>query len=38
VIGDLASREWKHGSFGTKIEKAQKYKRDGLRRKVAAKN
>jgi NAD-dependent DNA ligase len=30
VIGDRGSPEWKHGSFGTKIEKAQKYKRDGV--------
>ncbi len=30
VIGGLGSAEWKHGSFGAKIEKAMKYKRDGL--------
>ncbi len=30
VIGSLGSVEWKHGSFGTKIERAVKYKRDGL--------
>jgi NAD-dependent DNA ligase len=30
VIGSLGSPEWKHGSFGTKVEKAMKYKRDGL--------
>lgn len=27
VIGDRGSPEWKHGSFGTKVEKAQQYKR-----------
>ncbi len=30
VIGGLGSPEWKHGSFGTKIEKAMTYKRDGV--------
>lgn len=30
VVGGLGSPEWKHGSFGTKIEKAMQYKRDGL--------
>ncbi|MBL0143768.1 MAG: BRCT domain-containing protein [Betaproteobacteria bacterium] len=30
VIGGLGSPEWKHGSFGTKIEKAMQYKREGL--------
>ena len=30
VVGGLGSPEWKHGSFGTKIEKAIQYKRDGL--------
>lgn len=30
VIGGLGSREWKHGSFGTKVEKAMQYKQDGL--------
>lgn len=30
VVGGLGSLEWKHGSFGTKIEKAIQYKRDGL--------
>jgi NAD-dependent DNA ligase len=29
VVGGLGSKEWKHGSFGNKIEKAMKYKRDG---------
>jgi NAD-dependent DNA ligase len=29
VIGDRGSVEWKHGSFGTKVEKAQEYKRKG---------
>ena len=30
VVGGLGSDEWKHGSFGTKIEKAILYKRSGL--------
>lgn len=30
VVGGLGSPEWKHGSFGTKIEQAICYKRDGL--------
>lgn len=30
VIGGLGSAEWKHGSFGTKLEKAMNYKRDGV--------
>lgn len=30
VVGGLGSPEWKHGSFGTKIEKAIRYKRDGV--------
>jgi NAD-dependent DNA ligase len=30
VVGGLGSAEWKHGSFGTKIEKAIQYKRAGL--------
>lgn len=30
VVGGLGSVEWKHGSFGTKIEKAIQYKRNGL--------
>jgi len=29
VVGGLGSKEWKHGSFGTKIEKAMEYKRAG---------
>lgn len=31
VVGGLGSPEWKHGSFGTKIEKAIAYKRDGAK-------
>lgn len=27
IIGSLGSVEWKHGSFGTKVEKAMEYKR-----------
>lgn len=30
VVGGLGSTEWKHGSFGTKLEKAIRYKRDGV--------
>lgn len=30
VVGGLGSPEWKHGSYGTKIEKAVQYRRDGL--------
>ena len=30
VVGGLGSVEWKHGSFGTKIEKAIQYKRSGV--------
>jgi NAD-dependent DNA ligase len=30
VVGGLGSKEWKHGSFGTKIEKAIEYKRLGV--------
>ena len=29
VIGGLGSPEWKHGSFGTKIERAMQLKREG---------
>lgn len=29
VVGGLGSPEWKHGSFGLKIEKAIRYRRDG---------
>lgn len=31
VVGGLGSKEWKHGSFGTKISKAMHYKGKGLR-------
>lgn len=30
VVGGLGSAEWKHGSFGTKIERAIEYKRQGV--------
>jgi NAD-dependent DNA ligase len=30
VVGGLGSPEWKHGSFGTKVEKAVALKRDGV--------
>lgn len=29
IVGGLASAEWKHGSFGTKLEQAMKLKREG---------
>lgn len=29
VVGGLGSPEWKHGSFGTKIERAMELKREG---------
>jgi NAD-dependent DNA ligase len=29
VVGGLGSAEWKHGSFGTKVEAAMKLKREG---------
>lgn len=29
VVGGLGSPEWKHGSFGTKIEKAMELKKEG---------
>lgn len=31
VVGGLGSLEWKHGSFGTKIEKAIQHKEAGVR-------
>lgn len=30
IVGGLGSPEWKHGSFGTKIEQAMRHKREGL--------
>jgi NAD-dependent DNA ligase len=30
VVGGLGSDEWKHGSWGTKIDKAMKHKRNGV--------
>jgi NAD-dependent DNA ligase len=30
IVGGLGSPEWKHGSFGTKIEKAVRYRGEGL--------
>lgn len=30
IVGGLGSPEWKHGSFGTKIEQAIHYKREGV--------
>lgn len=30
IVGGLGSPEWKHGSFGTKIEKAMELKREGV--------
>lgn len=34
VVGGLGSPEWKHGVFGTKIEKAMKLKESGLDLKI----
>ena len=31
VVGGLGSSEWKHGSFGAKIEKAMELKREGAK-------
>jgi NAD-dependent DNA ligase len=31
VVGGLGSEEWKHGSFGTKVDKAMAYKSMGAR-------
>lgn len=38
VIGSLGSPEWKHGSFGTKVALAMKYKRAGLGISVVMEN
>jgi hypothetical protein len=29
VVGSLGSQEWKHGSFGTKIDRAMELKQQG---------
>jgi NAD-dependent DNA ligase len=29
IVGGLGSPEWKHGSYGTKVEKAMSYKKSG---------
>ena len=34
VVGGRGSKEWKHGSFGTKIQKAMTYKERGARIEV----
>lgn len=34
VVGGLGSQEWKHGSFGTKIEKAVAYRESGCPIKI----
>ena len=34
VVGGLGSAEWKHGSFGTKIEKAIQHKQAGVPLKI----
>lgn len=34
VVGGLGSSEWKHGSFGTKVEKAMALRREGAQLKV----
>lgn len=30
VVGGLGSAEWKHGTFGTKVEKAMQYRSEGV--------
>lgn len=34
VLGGLGSTEWKHGSFGTKVEKAMSLKQNGAALKI----
>ena len=34
IVGGLGSAEWKHGSFGTKLEQAMKLKREGARLRI----
>lgn len=34
IVGGLGSPEWKHGSFGTKIEKAIEYRQAGVPMKI----
>jgi NAD-dependent DNA ligase len=34
VIGSLGSDQWKHGNYGTKVQKAMEYKLDGIPIKI----
>jgi len=34
IVGSLGSDQWKHGNFGTKVEKAIKYRADGIPLKI----
>ena len=34
VVGGLGSREWKHGSFGTKVERAVELQREGAKLRI----
>jgi NAD-dependent DNA ligase len=38
VVGERGSSEWKHGSFGTKIQKAMDLRQRGLPVKIVAEN
>ncbi|WP_162785853.1 hypothetical protein [Polynucleobacter necessarius] len=35
IVGGLGSDQWKHGNFGTKVEKAIQYRSDGIPIKIA---
>lgn len=34
IVGGLGSQEWKHGSFGTKLEKALEYRQQGAKLRI----
>ena len=34
IVGSLGSDQWKHGNFGTKVEKAIQYRSDGIPIKI----
>lgn len=34
IVGSLGSDQWKHGNFGTKVEKAIQYRADGIPLKI----
>ena len=38
IVGLKGSDEWKHGSYGTKIEKAVSYRRDGVPLAIVSEN